>query len=118
MSTTIERCPEVAFGSAYLTHIPYITKRVTSMIFVDSKFDIFFLTETWQTSVISPAFYGATSTTHHYFHVTRPGTGSGSTGGGCGAIISRHILNVKFSCIKISTFEWKEVQFNFQMIKM
>ena len=79
---------------------------------MDSKLDILFLTETWQTSNISPAFTATTPTTHHYFHVTRPGTGSGNLGGGCGAIISRHIPNVKVSSRNFSTFECIELQFN------
>ena len=79
---------------------------------MDSKLDILFLTETWQTSDISPAFKAATPSTHNYFHITRPGTGSGKNGGGCGAIISRNIPNTKFSCRNFSTFECMEVQFN------
>ena len=74
-------------------------------LIVDSKFDILFLTETWQTSDVSQAFKAATPTSHHYYHVKKPVTGSGSGGGGCGIIISRDILNVKFSCRKFSTFE-------------
>ena len=79
---------------------------------MDSKLDILFLTETWQTSDISPAFTAATPKTHNYFHVTRPGTGSGNVGGGCGAIISRHLPNVKVSSRKFNTFECMELQFN------
>ena len=59
------------------------------VLIVDLKLGILFLTETRQTGNMSPAFTAATPKTHHYFHVTRPGTGSGNLGGGCGAIISR-----------------------------
>ena len=58
-------------------------------------------------------FRRATPATHHYYHVTRPVTGSGSVCGGCGVIISRLVPNVKFSCRKFSTFECMEIQFNF-----
>ena len=79
---------------------------------VYSNFDTLFLTETWMLGDVSPAFKAATPATYQYFHEARPVTGSGSQGGGCGSIISSHILNVKFSCRKCSTFESLETQFN------
>ena len=73
---------------------------------------ILFLTKMFQVSDVSPAFKAATPTAHHYYHVTRPVTGSGSPEGGCGVIISRHIPDIKFSCRKFSTFEYIEIHFN------
>ena len=81
-------------------------------LIVYSKLDIIFPTENWQTSDISPVFKAATPTTHNYCHVTTPGAGSGNADGGCGAIISRHIPNIKLSCRKSSTFGCMEIQFN------
>ena len=37
---------------------------------------------------------------------------SGHPGGGSGAIVRRHLPNVKFSCRKFNTFECMEIQFN------
>ena len=72
----------------------------------------FFLNETWQLSDVLPAYKADTPTTHHYYLVMGPVTGSDSPGGGCGVIISRHIPNIKFLCRKFRTFECIEIQFN------
>ena len=66
--------PEVAFWVSLPNAYSINNKAChTHDLIVDSKLDVMFLTETWQTSDISPAFKAATPTTHHYYHVTRPG---------------------------------------------
>ena len=65
----------------------------------------------WQTSDVLPAFKAVTLTAHNYYHVTRPVTSSDSASCGWDVIISRHITNEKFSCIKFSTLECMEIHF-------
>ena len=80
--------------------------------------DRLFVTETWQLADVLPALKAASTSTHKFHHIIRPGAVSGNPGGGLGVIVRRHIPNVKFSCRKFNTFECMEIQFNCVMNKI
>ena len=71
-----------------------------------------FVTETWQSSNVSPAFKATTPLIHKCHHSVRPGAVPDHPGRGLSVIVMRHIPNVKFSCRKFNTFECITMQFN------
>ena len=111
----IQPCQSRKFLQFRLLNSHFINNKACHIYYliVGSKFNIWFLAETWHIGDVSPAFKAATSKTHQFYHVMRPVTGLGNPGGGVGVITSRHIPNMQFSCRKFSTFECMCIQFNY-----